>query len=207
VGTTATLPERPDRPVFEEAIVAQPTEIDVIDELTTDHHEALELLERIANSSDPGERRDLADTVIAEVVRHSVAEEMYVYPAMKEHLPAGEQIVKHDADEHKQLEKIMKQLESADPGDDRFESLVRDMTETLRHHATAEETEQFPRLRESVPHDTLVELRKKVDMAKKVAPTRPHPAAPNNELFHKLVGPGVGMVDRLRDRLTGRDTG
>jgi hypothetical protein len=28
--------------------------------------------------------------------------------------------------------------------------------------------------------------------------------APNNEVFHKLVGPGVGLVDRLRDKLTGR---
>ena len=187
--------------------MAQPTQIDVIDELTSDHREALELLERIANSTDPAEKRDLADTVIAEVVRHSVAEEMYVYPVMKEHLPDGERTVEHDAEEHKQLEKIMKQLEGADPADARFETLVRDMTETLRHHANSEETEQFPRLRESVPRDKLVELREKVDTAKKIAPTRPHPNAPNNELFHKVAGPGVGLVDRLRDKLTGRDTG
>ena len=43
-----------------------------------------------------------------------------------------------------------------------------------------------------------------METAKKVAPTRPHPGAPNNELFHKLAGPSVGMVDRLRDKLTGR---
>ena len=30
--------------------------------------------------------------------------------------------------------------------------------------------------------------------------------APNNQVFHKLVGPGVGMVDRLRDKLTGRSS-
>jgi hypothetical protein len=43
-----------------------------------------------------------------------------------------------------------------------------------------------------------------VDRAKRLAPTRPHPDAPNAELFHKLAGPGVGMVDRMRDKLTGR---
>ncbi|MCU1564171.1 MAG: cation-binding protein, partial [Arthrobacter sp.] len=37
--------------------------------------------------------------------------------------------------------------------------------------------------------------------------TRPHPHAPHSELFHKTVGPGVGMIDRLRDKLTGRHTG
>ena len=62
---------------------------DVVDELTSDHREALALLDQIRNSNDPGERRDLADTVIAEVVRHAVAEEMYVYPAMREHLQTG----------------------------------------------------------------------------------------------------------------------
>jgi hypothetical protein len=55
-----------------------------------------------------------------------------------------------------------------------------------------------------VPREQLVEMAGKVEKAKKVAPTRPHPAAPHSELFHKIVGPGVGMVDRLRDKLTGR---
>jgi hemerythrin superfamily protein len=184
----------------------QNSEPDVVDELTSDHREALALLDRLANSTDADQRRDLADTVIAEVVRHAVAEEMYVYPAMREHVPDGEQAVGHDIEEHKQLEETMKQLEAVDPGEPRFDSLVREMTEQLRHHAYDEETEQFPRLRELISRDELVRLREKVDTAKKLAPTRPHPSAPNSELFHKLAGPGVGMVDRLRDRLAHRST-
>ncbi|MDQ4093461.1 MAG: hemerythrin domain-containing protein [Actinomycetota bacterium] len=185
----------------------QRTDIDVIDELITDHREALELLDRIASSTDSDERRDLADTVISEVVRHSIAEEMYVYPAMREHLPDGDQAVEHDTQEHKELEEVMKQLEAVQPSEPRFEALVHDLTEKLRHHAEDEETEQFPRLRDRVPREKLVELREKVESAKKVAPTRPHPGAPNNALFHKLVGPGVGLVDRLRDKLTNRSAG
>ncbi len=184
----------------------QDTEADVVDELSSDHREALALLDRLANSIDADQRRDLADTVIAEVVRHAVAEEMYVYPAMREHVPDGDQAVEHDIEEHKQLEGTMKQLEAVDPGEPRFDSLVREMTEQLRHHAYDEETEQFPRLRERIPRDELVRMREKVETAKKLAPTRPHPSAPNSELFHKLAGPGVGMVDRLRDRLTHRST-
>lgn len=64
-----------------------------------------------------------------------------------------------------------------------------------------------PRLRELVPQQRLVDLWEKVDTAKRLAPTRPHPDARNAELFHKLVGPGVGLVDRARDKLTGRPTG
>ena len=69
-----------------------------------------------------------------------------------------------------------------------------------------EETEQFPQLRARIPVEKLVKLAGKVETAKKLAPTRPHPAAPNAALFHKVVGPGVGLVDRLRDKLSGRST-
>lgn len=179
---------------------------DVVDALTTDHREALDLLGRIARSTDPTAKRDTADTVIAEVVRHAIAEEMYVYPVMRKHVPDGGKEVEHDIEEHKQLEQTMKRLEAVEATDPRFDQLVRTMTEQLRHHAHDEESDQFPKLREHVPHDELVALREKVDKAKKVAPTRPHPNAPNAELFHKLVGPGVGLVDRLRDRLTHRSS-
>jgi hemerythrin-like domain-containing protein len=177
---------------------------DVVDELTTDHREALELLRRVAASTDPGERRELADMVITEVVRHSVSEEMYVYPAMRKHLPNGQEETEHDTEEHKELEKVMKQLEKADSSGAEFESLVKEMTEKLRHHVDDEESDQFPQLREHLSREKLVELREQVERAKKLAPTRPHPDAPNSELFHKLVGPGVGLVDRARDKLTNR---
>lgn len=61
--------------------MAEPTNgTDVVDELTTDHREVAALLDELLETSDPGTRRDMADTAITELVRHSVAEEMYVYP-------------------------------------------------------------------------------------------------------------------------------
>ena len=182
------------------------TDHDVIDVLTTDHREAEDLLRQIGRTSDPEQRRDLADSLIAELVRHSVAEEMYVYPAMRDHVPDGDEAVEHDTKEHKQLEAQMKRLESADASTTEFLDVVAEIEATLRDHVSDEETEQFPKLRRHVPAEELGELKGKVETAKKIAPTRPHPAAPNAELFHKLVGPGVGLVDRLRDRLTGRST-
>jgi len=135
-----------------------------------------------------------------------VAEEMYVYPAMKQHLPDGEAAVEHDVAEHKELEQTMKELEAVDASDPQFDALLTQLETILTDHVADEEDEQFPRLRASIPREELVQLGQKVQTAKKLAPTRPHPAAPNAELFHKLVGPGVGMVDRLRDRLSGRST-
>jgi len=176
---------------------------DVIDILTTDHHEVLDLVAGIP-TADPAQRRDMADTVIAELMRHSVAEEMYVYPAMRDRLPDGEAKVRHDIEEHQQLEEVMKELEGVDAADARFLEVLGRLEQVLRDHVSDEETEHFPELRARVSADELVKMGRKVETAKKAAPTRPHPSAPHSELFHKLVGPGVGMVDRLRDKLTGR---
>lgn len=180
------------------------TEQDVVDVLTTDHQEVLDLLDQIKTSTDVKQRRDLADTVISELVRHSVAEEMFVYPAMRQHLPNGDEAVEHDTTEHKELEQTMKKLEAVDADDPEFTRLLGELETVLRDHVSDEENEQFPELRARIPHERLVEMAKRIENAKRVAPTRPHPAAPNNVLFHALVGPGVGLVDRLRDKLSGR---
>ena len=182
------------------------TELDVVDVLTADHRDVTGLIAEIRTATDPTVRRDITDMMISELVRHAVAEEMYVYPAMRKYLPDGEKAVEHDVEEHKDIEKTLKRLESADVSSAEFAREIDRLEELLADHVQDEEGEQFPELRQRIPHDELVELAHKVETAKKLAPTRPHPGAPNSELFHKLVGPGVGLVDRLHDKLTGRTT-
>jgi hypothetical protein len=177
---------------------------DVTDILTADHKEMIDLIGRIEGASDAGQRRDLADTLIAEVMRHAVAEEMFVYPVIKEHVPNGAEEVEHDKQEHDEIVQVMKQIEDVDASDPAFMELIRTLEGQLRHHAKDEEAKQFPQLQAHIPAEKLVEMGQKVQNAKKLAPTRPHPSAPHSELFHKTVGPGVGMVDRLLDKLTGR---
>lgn len=183
-----------------------PQSQDVLDLLMQEHREVEALLDQISQPEQNPDSRDTADRVIAMLVKHSVAEEMYVYPVMEQYLPNGKQDVEHDKQEHQELEELLKALEGLAPEEDGFAQCVSKIQEVLNDHVHDEEDEQFPRLREAVPADTLVDLRGKVEMAEKVAPTRPHPEAPHSELFHKVVGPGVGMVDRLRDALSGRVT-
>jgi spore coat protein CotF len=53
-----------------------------VPEATIPSHSVPRTAEQITATANPEVRRDLADQLIAELVRHSVAEEMYVYPAM-----------------------------------------------------------------------------------------------------------------------------
>ncbi|WP_022870917.1 hemerythrin domain-containing protein [Yaniella halotolerans] len=181
-------------------------ERDVVDVLTADHQAMLDLLDETKQATNAEHRRDTADTVIAEIVRHSVAEEMQVYPAMRQHLPNGAEEVEHDIEEHNELDEVMKRLEDVPADDGRFMQILEELEAHLRHHISDEEDEQFLKLREHIPAAQLREMGEKVEQAKRTAPTRPHPNAPNSELYHKTVGAGVGMVDRLRDKLANRKT-
>jgi hemerythrin superfamily protein len=180
---------------------------DVLDVLMDDHRRMQSLVAEIRTTTDDGAARDLADMAIAAIVRHSVAEEMYVYPVMRQYLPDGDAAVQHDVEEHQQLEELLKTLEHLDESDPQFRQVAGEVEATLADHVQDEELEQFPSLRRLVPAETLQQLAAKVELAEKIAPTRPHPSAPHSELFHKTIGTGVGFVDRVKDALTGRMTG
>ncbi|RKN48533.1 hemerythrin domain-containing protein [Micromonospora endolithica] len=183
------------------------TDQDVVDILVADHREVEVLfVELESRQGTPEHRRHLADVMIAELVRHAVAEEMYVYPTARKALPDGDQLAEHEISEHADAERTMKELESLDASDPRFDELLAQLTSTIRHHVRDEESELFPRLRAAVAREEMVELAGKVQAAKRTAPTRPHPAAPDRPPANKLLGPGTGLVDRVRDALSGRPT-
>lgn len=177
----------------------------VIDELVTDHREVEELFGKIEELP-PGhkDRKVYADQATIELVRHSVAEEAYLYPAVREHLPDGDALADQELEDHATAERTMKDLEGHDAGDAEFDRLIGMLMSEIREHIADEEQNLFPRLRAACSPEQLDELGEKVRQAKKTAPTRPHPAAPDKPPANKLLAPGAGMVDRLRDALSGR---
>ncbi|MEV0638310.1 hemerythrin domain-containing protein [Streptomyces sp. NPDC050619] len=177
----------------------------VIDELVTDHREVEDIFGRIeALPSGDKDRKVYADQATMELVRHSVAEEAYLYPAVREHVANGDATADKEIEDHSRAERIMKDLEGCDADDPEFDRLVGMLMNEVRSHITDEEANLFPSLRAACSADTLDQLGDKVRQAKKMAPTRPHPSAPDTPPANKLLAPGTGMVDRLRDALTGR---
>ncbi|MGW0364541.1 hemerythrin domain-containing protein [Streptomyces sp. NPDC002990] len=178
---------------------------DVIAELMADHQEVEELFANIEElpSGDP-RRKQYADQVTMELVRHSVAEEAYLYPAARKHLPNGDSIADKELEDHAAAERTMKALEGCDADDPRFDEMIMQLMAEIRAHVADEENDLFPRLRAACSQDVLDGLGDKVRQAKKTAPTRPHPSAPDKPPANKLLAPGVGLVDRLRDAMTGR---
>ncbi|GGW41538.1 hemerythrin [Streptomyces lucensis JCM 4490] len=177
----------------------------VIQELTTDHREVEEIFGRI-EALPPGSknRKVLADQATMELVRHSIAEESYLYPAVREHVPGGDAIADKELEDHAGAERIMKDLEGLEADDPRFDTLMARLMSEIRSHVTDEEQNLFPKLEQACSADALMDLGDKVRRAKKTAPTRPHPAAPDKPPANKMLAPGAGLVDRLRDAMSGR---
>jgi hemerythrin superfamily protein len=178
---------------------------DVIEELTADHREVEDLFERLYGTA-PGcaERKLTLDALTIELVRHSVAEEQHLYPAVREHLEGGGLLADKEIADHGHIEELLKGLEGRDAEDRDFDQLVRQLHTEVIAHVEDEERNLFPKLRDGVHPYVLELLGDKVREAKKTAPTRPHPQAPSTPPLIKLLAPGLGLVDRVRDYVTGR---
>jgi hemerythrin superfamily protein len=177
----------------------------VIEELTTDHREVDEMFAQIEKLPvGSPERRELADKLTIELVRHSVAEEQYLYPAVREHIEGGDALADKEIADHRKVEQMLKDLEGRPADDEKFDHLVAKLKLEVSAHVADEEQHLFPRLAKACSGKDLDVLGEQIRKAKKAAPTRPHPSAPDTPPANKLLAPGTGLVDRLRDALSGR---
>jgi|SRR5437868_651287 len=180
---------------------------DVITILTMDHREVEQMfaeLDTLRGRGDQRRIRDITEKAIIELVKHSVAEEAYLYPATRKYLPGGDALADREIAEHAEAERLMKDLERTDVGDTAFFTQLSTLMTVIRQHVQEEETQLFPQLLQYADADELRHLGSQIKAIKKVAPTRPHPSAPDTPPGNKLMAPGTGLVDRIRDTLTGR---
>src|SRR5688500_2972703 len=177
---------------------------DLIDVLVEDHRRVETLfVELEGEPGDPGHRRDIVDVIVAELVGHAVAEELYLYPVVRDLLPDGDQLADRELREHADNQRTMDTLDPTAPA---FEATLAAVVAAARAHIAEQERDLLPRLRQACPADRLEKLGHRAEAAKRIAPTRPHPHAPQRPPLNRLVTPGTGLLDRVRDAMTNRPT-
>jgi hemerythrin-like domain-containing protein len=184
------------------------TQRDVIEILEHDHREVeemfaeLESLRGASSDADRERRKTLTEQVTIELVRHSVAEEVLVYPRVEDEV--GKDEVEHAREEHAEAEETLARLEKLDADDPGFDDELATLMAEIRHHIEDEEGEMFAHMRKVIDQEQLRKLGAQVEAFKKVAPTRPHPNVPNKALPRLAAGPAASLFDRMRDLATGR---
>lgn len=152
-----------------------------------------------------GDRRVLADQIAFNVSLHADAEERTFYPALKS--IGRDDDAEHLISEHLEVKELVKIIERAEPGSAEFEDAMAKIIADIRAHAADEEATFLPQLRAAVGPERIAELGRDFIAAKRTAPTYSHPAAPASGAGHALLDAGAALVDKMRDKASGRVKG
>jgi hemerythrin superfamily protein len=195
--TTFDTPRRKEPSMSTSDTTTQP---DAIEVLTTDHNEVDQMFAQLESLPDGQQKDALVREVVKELSVHAAIEEQVVYPVMRRSLTDGDSKVEEAIDEHQKVKETLAAIERADSSaqrDQHLQSLVKD----VRHHVKEEESELFPELRAAVSEQEIRQMGAQLEAAKKLAPTHPHPNAPNTPPGNLVGGVAAAVMDKARDAI------
>jgi hemerythrin superfamily protein len=179
--------------------------MDAITMLKTDHKTVEKLFKQYEKAGDRAfaKKRQLVDRIIEELSMHAAIEEQLFYPVARATVPGTEDIALESLEEHHIIKWVLSELETMAPEDERFEPKVTVLIENVRHHVQEEEDDFFPKVRDELGRAALNDLAEALAQMKKVAPTHPHPHAPDSPPGNLLVGAVGGVADKVGDTVSG----
>ena len=187
--------------------------MDAIALLTRDHQEVDRLFKQFEKLTDRAQKskQKLVVKMIRALAIHAAIEEMLFYPAvrtaaLKASTRAGEKAaddVLEALEEHHIVKWTLAELEKMKPEDERYQAKVTVLMEMVRHHVEEEQDELFPKVRKLLGAELLEELGTRMEKAKKIAPTRPHPRAPDSPPGNLAAGAMAAVMDRGREMVRG----
>ncbi len=124
--------------------------IDAVKLLKQDHREVEDLFEQFEDA-EQDEQGDIAERVCQMLTVHAQIEEEILYPAAKEAFEDDEDddLVNEATVEHATAKDLIAKIEAMTPEDEEFKATVKVLSEYIKHHVKEEETEMFPKLKET----------------------------------------------------------
>ena len=184
------------------------------DVLAKDHQEVKDMLTELekgptatrgATQDQLALRKKMAQQLVIEESRHEAVEEMYFWPAVREHLSDGDDLANQAQQQEQEGKEVLDRLDKLGADDPEFETVLAQFTTDGRAHIAFEEERVWPGLRAALSAEQAAEMGRKLEEGKKTAPTRPHPKTPASPGVLKTAGPAVAAADRIRDAATGRN--
>jgi hemerythrin superfamily protein len=126
------------------------SEPDAVTLLKRDHAEVKNLFERFEDSEERQEKQMLADRICKMLTAHATYEEELLYPRAHDLLAEDEEDEElvHEAEvEHQAAKRLIAEIESMTPDDEKFAASVKVLGEYVNHHVREEEREMFPKLK------------------------------------------------------------
>jgi len=183
--------------------------MDALTFLRQDHKSVLGMLEVLDDApSGSGATSSGLDTMVTNLViaecQHEAIEEQFFWPAVREVLEDGDALADTAIAQEQEGKKLLQRLEDGIPGDPDYQEALKAFVKAGRDHISYEQEVVWPAFEAAVSREDLVKMGEKLEAAKKIAPTRPHPDTPSSPAVLKTMGMATAMVDHVRDAATGR---
>lgn len=114
------------------------------------------------------QRGTVVQQIIEELSIHTEIEEEHLYPAIREHVPDGDDLADHAEEEHAQVREMLEQLEGMDPNSSEADELLQELRQNVEEHVQDAEAPDglFAKLRSALDSDRLSELGSQLAEAK-----------------------------------------
>jgi len=171
----------------------------ISDAIKDDHRELEQGYKNILNAGTSDEKVRWRNQFTWELARHSIGEELVLYPAFEKHLPDGKQMADKDRQEHLSVKKHLAKFQNLSPENSEFEPTLQALWKDLGQHIKEEEEHDLIAIEEKLPADESEGLVSSFKRTKMFIPTRSHPHAPDKPPYETVVGLLAAPIDHLRD--------
>ncbi|CAG8078275.1 unnamed protein product [Penicillium nalgiovense] len=186
----------PRRTVVTSPIADAPGISDVIKK---DHREIVSYYDKIVKSSDEDEQTRFQNMFTWELARHSIGEELVVYPAFEKQISGGVDMANKDRQGHLEVKEQLKAFQNMAPSDSQFIPTIKELMKNLSEHIKEEETHDLPRLEEALSEEDSQTYARSFGRTKMFVPSRSHPTVPDKPPYETAVGLLTAPIDRLAD--------
>jgi len=150
-------------------------------------------------TTDVKQKQGIAYNIIKLLSVHGAAEEMSLYPYIKKRVPNGESIVNHALKEHQQMKEDLYALDQMEFGAAGYDAKLQKALADTKHHVKEEESSVLPALEKNCSPDEIKAMTHDFISSKSMAPSRPHPDAPNEPPTNKVANTASVPLDAARD--------
>ncbi|KXG53756.1 uncharacterized protein PGRI_008060 [Penicillium griseofulvum] len=171
----------------------------ISDTIKKDHREIESYFGTIISSSNQDEQTRFQNLFTWELARHSIGEELVIYPLFEKMLSDGVQMANKDRQEHMEVKKQLKAFQNMSPADTRFIPAIRELMDNLSKHIKEEENEDLPKLEGVLSQEDSENYAKTFDRTKMFVPSRSHPSAPDKPPYETAIGLLTAPIDHLAD--------
>ncbi|KAM3506743.1 hypothetical protein MY10362_002203 [Beauveria mimosiformis] len=171
--------------------------------IVKDHGELKQYYDEVINNPNNHDHQQrYGNQFTWELARHSVGEELVVYPALEKYLgDRGKKMADEDREEHHQVKEMLKVFQNMSSSDKEYIPQLKKIWSTLDEHIKEEEERDLPALEEKLQqgHGESNSMATSFGRTKALVPSRSHPSAGEKPPFETVMGLLTAPIDHIAD--------